>query len=152
MDMYAKSNEPWDAEKILMRLKSSNKLKPDVVSYNTVINGFCKQGLIKEAQRVLSEMIEDGVAPCVVTYHTLVGGYASREMFSEANEVVSYMIQRKLRPMELTYKRVVDSYCRAKRYEEARDFLAVIAETDPNPDQKLMSTLAARIESAQFGK
>ncbi|VAI92741.1 unnamed protein product [Triticum turgidum subsp. durum] len=157
MDMYAKSNEPWEAEKILKRLRTSQsqqqqQLKPDVVSYNTVINGFCKEGLIKEAQRVLSEMIADGVAPCVITYHTLVGGYASREMFAEAREVVGYMIQRKLRPMELTYKRVVDSYCRAKRYEEARDFLAVVAETDPKSDQKLLGALAARVESAQFGR
>ena len=69
-----------------------------------------------------------------------------------AREVVGYMIQRKLRPMELTYKRVVDSYCRAKRYEEAREFLAVVEETDPKSDQKLLGALAARVESAQFGR
>ena len=48
MDMYAKCSESWEAEKILNQLKVS-QVKPDVVSYNTVINGFCKQGLIREA-------------------------------------------------------------------------------------------------------
>uniref|UniRef100_A0A0E0Q126 Pentacotripeptide-repeat region of PRORP domain-containing protein n=1 Tax=Oryza rufipogon TaxID=4529 RepID=A0A0E0Q126_ORYRU len=61
MDMYAKSNESWEAENILKQLESS-QVKPDVASYNTVVvNGFCLRGLIKDAQRILSEMIADGI-------------------------------------------------------------------------------------------
>jgi len=54
--------------------------------------------------------------------------------------------------MELTYRRVVDSYCKAKRFEEAHSFLSEVSETDPNFDKKVLHTLAAYIEDAQFGR
>jgi pentatricopeptide repeat domain-containing protein 1 len=71
-------------------------------------------------------------------------------MFSEAREVISYMIQHNLSPMELTCRRVVDSYCKARRYEDARDFLSEISETDWNFDKKVLQTLTAHVDDAQF--
>nr|BAD37832.1 hypothetical protein [Oryza sativa Japonica Group]BAD38340.1 hypothetical protein [Oryza sativa Japonica Group] len=64
MDMYAKSNESWEAENILKQLESSQMaLAPCAVT-------LC------------------------MTHHTLVGGYASLECsMRPERQVVSYMIQ-----------------------------------------------------------
>ncbi|CAN0911148.1 Pentatricopeptide repeat-containing protein At2g18940, chloroplastic [Linum grandiflorum] len=90
MDMYARGQECWKAEKILKNLQEpGSNSKPDLVSYNTVIKGFCRQGLMQEAMRVLAEMMNTrGIRPCIFTYNTFVTGYAARGMFEEVKDVV----------------------------------------------------------------
>ena len=48
---------------------------PNVVSYNTLINGFCKEKRIDEAMNLFHEMSNKGVTPNVVTFSTLIGGF-----------------------------------------------------------------------------
>lgn len=138
MDMYARTGECWKAEEILRGVH-----KPDLVSYNTVIKGFCRQGFMQEAIRVLSEMTVKGIRPCIVTYNTFIAGFASQGLFQEVNEVISYMIQHNGRPNELTYKIVIDGYCKAKKYSEALDFVARIRVTDSSFDEQILQRLTS---------
>ena len=48
---------------------------PNVVSYNTLINGFCKEKRIDEEINLFHVMSNKGVTPDVVTYSTLIGGF-----------------------------------------------------------------------------
>ncbi|GKV48069.1 hypothetical protein SLEP1_g54905 [Rubroshorea leprosula] len=130
MDMYARVGECWKAEEILKGLQTSGG-NPDLVSYNTVIKGFCRQRHMQEALRILSEMTTRGIRPCIFTYNTFLAGYAAQGMFKEIDEVISYMIQQNCKPNDLTYKIVVDGYCKARNYKEAMDF--VKQETTKKP-------------------
>ncbi|KAF5962193.1 hypothetical protein HYC85_003402 [Camellia sinensis] len=49
-----------------------NQLLSDVLTFNTLINAFCKEGMTKEAENVLEFMVQRGVGPDVVTYSTLM--------------------------------------------------------------------------------
>uniref|UniRef100_A0A6N2L8Q5 Pentatricopeptide repeat-containing protein n=1 Tax=Salix viminalis TaxID=40686 RepID=A0A6N2L8Q5_SALVM len=42
--------------------------KPDVVTYNTIIDSLCKDRLVNDAMEFLSEMLDRGIQPDVVTY------------------------------------------------------------------------------------
>nr|GLL16770.1 pentatricopeptide repeat-containing protein At3g18020 [Ipomoea trifida] len=49
--------------------------QPDLITLNTVINGFCKMGRVEEALKVLQDMMSGKFCtPDVVTYTTVVGG------------------------------------------------------------------------------
>ncbi|XP_054817015.1 putative pentatricopeptide repeat-containing protein At1g12700, mitochondrial [Prosopis cineraria] len=44
------------------------KAKRNLIIYNTVIDGFCKEGLVSEASQLCSEMISQGLCPNIVTH------------------------------------------------------------------------------------
>ncbi|CAA7046711.1 unnamed protein product [Microthlaspi erraticum] len=50
-------------------------VKPDVVTYNTMISGFCRKGLKEEASALFRKMKEDGPLPNSGTYNTLIRAY-----------------------------------------------------------------------------
>ncbi|KAG5022169.1 hypothetical protein JHK85_018511 [Glycine max] len=62
----------------LLRMIDGGLTEPDVgisanvVTYNTLIHGFCKEGKMKEAKNVLAVMLK--VKPDVITYNTLMDG------------------------------------------------------------------------------
>ncbi|KAK4798034.1 hypothetical protein SAY86_030360 [Trapa natans] len=112
MDMYTQAGDCWKAEEVLGRIQSLGRT-PDLISYNTVIKGFRRQGLMQEAIGIFSEMSGRGIRPCIVTYNTFISGYAAREMFAEIDDVVEYMFQHGYRLNELTCKIIVNGYCKA---------------------------------------
>ncbi|KAL2340278.1 hypothetical protein Fmac_008218 [Flemingia macrophylla] len=112
---------------MLKEIQNTGRM-PDVVSYNTVIKGFCRKGLMQEAIRVLLEITTKGIQPSIVTYNTFLSSNVGMELFGEANEVIIFMIEQNCRPCELTYKIVVDGYCKAGKYQEAMDFVSKIKD------------------------
>ncbi|XVF37790.1 hypothetical protein REPUB_Repub20aG0041000 [Reevesia pubescens] len=45
---------------------------PDTVSYNTIMNGYCKAKRLDEAIKLFREMSQKGQFPDFVTYNTLI--------------------------------------------------------------------------------
>uniref|UniRef100_A0A803KNK8 Pentatricopeptide repeat-containing protein n=1 Tax=Chenopodium quinoa TaxID=63459 RepID=A0A803KNK8_CHEQI len=52
-----------------------NGLQPDVKTYNIMVKGFCKKGLMSEVAQVLRIMEEDGCPPNDRTYNTIIRGF-----------------------------------------------------------------------------
>ncbi|GMH20882.1 hypothetical protein Nepgr_022724 [Nepenthes gracilis] len=47
-------------------------LKPDAVTYRSLINGLCKVGKISAALEIHDQMLEDGIIPSVTTYNIIL--------------------------------------------------------------------------------
>jgi leucine-rich PPR motif-containing protein len=52
-------------------------IAPDVVTYNTVIDGLCKAQVVDRAEGIFQQMIDKGVKPNNDTYNCLIHGYLS---------------------------------------------------------------------------
>ncbi|KAM7466417.1 hypothetical protein LguiB_013979 [Lonicera macranthoides] len=59
-------------------------VSPDVHTFNIVVDAFCKEGMVKEAEDVLEVMIKRGEFPTVVTYSALMDGYCLQGRMEEA--------------------------------------------------------------------
>ncbi|MCV5004772.1 pentatricopeptide repeat-containing protein, partial [Escherichia coli] len=59
-------------------------LFPDVITYNAILDGFCKQGRMHEAEQVLRRMTEHGVKPDRSTYTSLINGHVSQDNLKAA--------------------------------------------------------------------
>ena len=44
----------------------------DVVTFKTLIHGFCKEGKLHKAKKIFIEMEAANVTPNIVTYNTLI--------------------------------------------------------------------------------
>lgn len=50
--------------------------QPDVVTYNIIINAFCKLGNLDCAIRILEQMCKERQKPSTRTFTTIIYGYA----------------------------------------------------------------------------
>ncbi|KAL3611602.1 hypothetical protein D5086_002622 [Populus alba] len=119
------------SEEVLKEILAKG-IKPDIISYNTVIFAYCRNGRMKEASRIFSEMRESGLVPDVITYNTFVASYAADSMFEDAIDVVRYMIKHGCKPNQNTYNSVVDGYCKHNHRDDAIMFISSLHELDPH--------------------
>ncbi|KAJ0959772.1 hypothetical protein J5N97_000539 [Dioscorea zingiberensis] len=53
-------------------------IEPNIYSYNIVINGLCKNGMLRDARIVMGLMARNNISPDTVTYSTLLHGYCNK--------------------------------------------------------------------------
>ncbi|ESQ27164.1 hypothetical protein EUTSA_v10018150mg [Eutrema salsugineum] len=72
-DTMVESGSILKAYKDLAHLADAGN-SPDIVTYNVLINGFCKAGNIDGALKLLNVLQLKGLSPDSVTYNTLING------------------------------------------------------------------------------
>ncbi|KAJ4794433.1 Pentatricopeptide repeat-containing protein [Rhynchospora pubera] len=88
------------------------EFKPDVITYNTVIDGLCKEGAVSKAFCLFGKMHSLGVLPNTVTYTTLIGGICMQGAIKKALELLDCMASKGLEPDIVTYTTLVDGLCK----------------------------------------
>ncbi|EPS59883.1 binding protein, partial [Genlisea aurea] len=113
----------WEANR-LFRLMIFKGHEPDVVTYNSLINGCCKTSRIERALELLEDMEKRGCLPNRITYNSFI------RYFSVVNEVERAVkmlrtMQEKNRgvPSSSSYTPIVHSLCEAGRGGEALSFV-----------------------------
>ncbi|XP_031387194.1 pentatricopeptide repeat-containing protein At1g62720-like [Punica granatum] len=102
---------------LLEKWEGRSSSRVNVVTYNTVVMGLCKEGQLAEAFKLFKKMMDKGVEPTVVTYDTLIHAVCSAEhweedgMLSEAESTFDAMIQRGIEPDVVTYNSLIAGYC-----------------------------------------
>ncbi|GKA94390.1 pentatricopeptide repeat-containing protein [Tanacetum coccineum] len=72
----------------------SQGLLLDVVTYNVILDGFCRQGKMHEADMIYRKMIKKGLDPDRSTDISLINGHVSQENMKEAFRYHDQMLQR----------------------------------------------------------
>ncbi|KAG9440456.1 hypothetical protein H6P81_020621 [Aristolochia fimbriata] len=117
------------------------KISPDVYTYTTLINAFCKFGQIKEARRIFTEMGEKGCTPNAVTYNTLIAGLCRNGGVAEAFELKREMAEKNLVADGFTYATLVGGLCNQRRSMEGRKLLDEMCEIGIPPNYVTYTTL-----------
>lgn len=55
-------------------MKDTNDTKPDLITYSTLIKGFCRDKNIESAFKILNEMKKCGILPDEVLFNSLLDG------------------------------------------------------------------------------
>ncbi|KMS95812.1 hypothetical protein BVRB_004700 [Beta vulgaris subsp. vulgaris] len=127
-----KSSE--DAEAFFEEMKDLG-VKPDIVSYNSLIDVFCKSGETKKAYQMLDEMQKQEVSPDVITYTSLIGGLGLAGQPDKARELLSEMKEYGCYPDVAAYNAAIRNFCIAKRLGNAYELMneMVGKGLSPNP-------------------
>ncbi|RPA94168.1 hypothetical protein L873DRAFT_1702824 [Choiromyces venosus 120613-1] len=101
-------------------------LRPDLQTFNWLLQGAAEQGRKKFAMWIVAEMQEMGIKPGEETYESLVLVCAAQEVINDAFAYLEEMKNMRLKPSERVYKAL------AVRCYELRDwrFNEVIKEMD----------------------
>lgn len=86
-------------------------LKPDLYTYNTVMNMYVKAGAsLAKVVSLFKEMCLEGIVPDVVSYDILLAACASAEYVKQAKQIFDAMKKRGVKPTVVTYTSLITVY------------------------------------------
>ncbi|KAG0496688.1 hypothetical protein HPP92_001379 [Vanilla planifolia] len=111
-----------DAFKVFNRMIVCG-LRPDVVTYTTLISGFCKDGSIKQMETLLDEMESIGLDMDVVAYSVLIHGYCRTGHFDKAFQTCQVIHSKRIIPNSFIHGAFLSSLCKNGMVSEANEYL-----------------------------
>ncbi|XAR53724.1 hypothetical protein NMG60_11022380 [Bertholletia excelsa] len=96
-------------------------VKPDVVSYNTLIKAFCEMGSLDSALSMVDEMLKNGLRADLITYNTLLDGLYRKGRFLDGEKMWSRMERMNVVPDIRSYNAKLIGLVSEKRMAEAAE-------------------------------
>ncbi|KAF7116816.1 hypothetical protein RHSIM_RhsimUnG0012600 [Rhododendron simsii] len=127
-----KAGRKGDVVGVLKEMKE-NGCKPDAVTYNAMIYGYCQEKDFDAAFGVLSEMEKRRCKLDVVCYNVIIGGFCREGKFRKATELFEDMPRRKCAPDVVTYRTLFSGLCDGMQFQEAALILDEIVFKDYSP-------------------
>ncbi|CAH8391552.1 unnamed protein product [Eruca vesicaria subsp. sativa] len=128
--------ESRQVDKVLMILEEMKEweCKPDVITYNSVLDILGRAGLVNEMLRLLSSMKEDcDVSLDIITYNTVLNGMRRACRFDMCLVLYEEMVQCGIEPDLLSYTAVIDSLGRSGKTKEALRLFDEMKEREIRP-------------------
>lgn len=110
-------------------------VKPDVVSFNTLVKAYCEMGKIENASLVIEEMEEKGLKPDVISYNTILLSLYGNGKFVEGEKMWERMLSKDIVPDIRTYNARLKGLAKEKKMDEAVDLVAEMRGKDVLPDE-----------------
>ncbi|KAJ4869011.1 putative pentatricopeptide repeat-containing protein [Raphanus sativus] len=108
-----------EAEAFFHEMTKEKGLKPDLVTYNSLIDVYCKAREMDKAYKLIDKMREEDVTPDVITYTTIIGGLGLIGQPDKAREVLKEMKEYGCYPDVPAYNAAIRNYCIARRLRDA---------------------------------
>ncbi|CAJ1958441.1 unnamed protein product [Sphenostylis stenocarpa] len=100
--------------------KKCEGLHLDVVTYTTLIRGYCMKLKVDETLIVLEEMSSRGIEPNMVTYNTLIKGLCEAHKLDKMKDLLERMTGNGgFSPDTFTFNTIIHSHCCAGNLDEA---------------------------------
>lgn len=112
MDAFAKRGEPQAVERVFEKMVKCG-LKPNVVSYSTLVYAHAKAGKSLAAESCFRQMVQAGVKPNVVTYDALIISCVGTGNFERIETLMQDMETDGVEATVTTYTTVLDACAKA---------------------------------------
>ncbi|KAI0645578.1 hypothetical protein C8Q79DRAFT_965250 [Trametes meyenii] len=135
---------------IVQRMKDEG-IKPDVTTYNRILDACAREVLYPEARAVLEDMLAVGVEPNRQTFHSLMKSLSSMELH-DIPDILKTMERWSIRPNEITYEIIITRFTEAQRLELALEYLAKLAPAGLSPTLITASAIITTAASLGFSR
>ncbi|XP_024959021.1 pentatricopeptide repeat-containing protein At3g18020-like [Cynara cardunculus var. scolymus] len=135
-------NDLGKAKKLfdIMLNKEGIKCHPDVVTLNTVINGFCKMGKVEEGIQIEEAKVswDDIFWPSGVhdhfVYSAIIKGLCCLPKFDEACDFLYELVDCGIRPNTVNYNILIEGACKLDLKKEAYQIVGETRKNGVAPD------------------
>ncbi|KAL4185264.1 hypothetical protein AMTRI_Chr10g5030 [Amborella trichopoda] len=73
-------------------------IQPSAITYNMLIRGVCKKGIVTNADKLLDGMVRMGYTPDSMAYTLVIEGHCKNQNLAEAFDLLAKMKQRRVKP------------------------------------------------------
>ncbi|PIN20929.1 hypothetical protein CDL12_06380 [Handroanthus impetiginosus] len=113
---------PEEAEAFFGEMRDMG-VEPDVVSYNCLVDVYCKGREVEKAYKVINKMRDEGIVLDVITYTSLIGGLGLVGQPDKAREALKEMKEYGCYPDVAAYNAAIRNFCIAKRLGDAYNLM-----------------------------
>ncbi|KAJ1397940.1 Tetratricopeptide-like helical domain superfamily [Sesbania bispinosa] len=124
---------PEDAEGFFDEMREMG-VTPDVVTYNCLVDVYCKGRQMEKAYKVLDEMRERDLSPDVIMYTSIIGGLGLIGQPDKARDVLKEMKEYGCYPDVPAYNAAIRNFCIAKRLGDAYGLMDEMMEKGLSPN------------------
>merc|ERR1719262_1770880 len=131
------------------------QVEPDIITYSTIVKGYCMSGDVDKAFEVLSEMKRDGKhAPDEILYNSLLDGCAKQHRLDDALRLLDDMQDAGVVPSNYTLSIMVKLLGRSRRLNQAFDMVETICKENGFRPNIFVYTclIQACIQNRQLGR
>lgn len=133
----------------VLRLMEEFHIKPDVVTYSTIMNAWSKAGFLEKCKEVFNDMLKSGVEPDAHAYSILAKGYVRAQEPEKAEELLTGMIESGVPPNVVIFTTVISGWCSAGRMDYAIKIFDKMCEFGISPNLKTFETLISGYAEAK---
>lgn len=94
-------------------------IDPNIVSYNTLLDGYSKKGDAFGFEEILGEIKSRGLDFNLVTYNCRLSALCAQGKSSEAEELLDVMVSNGLKPNRISFDAVIDGFCKEGNVKSA---------------------------------
>jgi len=103
----------------LLAEMSSAGMRPNIVTYNTIVDGYGKAGMLKEMENILSYMFENhNCKPDVWTMNSTIRAFGNRGQIENMEKWYEKFYSIGLQPDVRTFNTIISSYGKQCLYEK----------------------------------
>merc|ERR1719421_319204 len=113
----------------------------DVVSYNTLLKAYLKQGQIVKARKLLTEMAENNIQANQVTYNEMLNALVTTKDRQEMWALVREMNAIGMRPNSVTCSIILKSLTAHSAPDDVRQAMALIDNLHEDMDEVLFASV-----------
>merc|ERR1719310_2156830 len=113
----------------------------DVVSYNTLLKAYLKQGQIAKARKLLTEMAESNIEANQVTYNEMLNALVTVKDRKEMWALVREMNSMGMRPNSVTCSIILKSLTAHSATDDVRQAMALIDNLHEDMDEVLFASV-----------
>lgn len=116
-------------------------IKPDVVTYTTLISAFYKNNRVEIGNGLWNLMLRKGCLPNLATFNVRIQYLVNRRQSWQANSLMRLMQHLRIMPDEVTYNLVIKGFCQAGYLEMAKRVYSAIHGRGYKPNVKIYQTM-----------
>ncbi|CAB4415893.1 unnamed protein product [Rhizophagus irregularis] len=126
---YVRNKNIPDALSLLCEMEKEG-LRPDVVTFNNIIDVLIKIRDLKSVIKCLKIMSSMGVRPNVMTFDTLMSGYSDLGDYDYVEKLYNKMIKMNIQPSFDTYFTLMSAYIRSGKKKQALEIKDRLSDSD----------------------
>jgi len=129
VDTCVRSSEMGRIEGLLKAMTNQG-IEPNVITYSTILKGYCLDGRLDKAFKILEDMKKSTqVSPDEITYNTLIDGCARNCLWDRGMLLLKEMEDAGVQPSNFTLAVLVKLANRSKRFEQAFELCKDLSQT-----------------------
>ncbi|CEM21771.1 unnamed protein product [Vitrella brassicaformis CCMP3155] len=109
-----------------MTSPAHSSLSPDLITYSTIIKGYCVQGDLDEALNLFEAMRARGIQPDAILFNSLLDGCAKRQLPELCDKLLGDMRQYNIAPSNFTLTILIKLYGRTHQLDKAFEAVSVL--------------------------
>jgi len=139
LEACVKCGDVTSAEEILDQMVTEHDIEPDLISYSTVLKGYCQNGDLLKALCMFQEMKEHSLRCDELVYNTLMEGCVKADDWKAGCGLFAEMVNKGLKPSAITasiLSRLFQRVGHEDADEKVADLFLVFGLDRPQPAER----------------